>query len=30
MEKNIPLWFKMKVGHELYKAKSDEVKVEIN
>ena len=30
MEKNIPLWFEMKVGHELYKAKSDEVKVEID
>ena len=30
MEKNIPLWFKMKVGRELYKAESDEVKAEIN
>ena len=30
MEKNIPLWLKMKVGHELYKAKSNEVKVEID
>ena len=30
MEKNIPLWFKMKVGRELYEAESDEVKVEID
>ena len=30
MEKNIPLWFKMKVGRELYEAESDEVKAEIN
>ena len=30
MEKNIPLWFQMEVGHKLYKAESNEVKVEIN
>ena len=30
MEKNIPLWFKMKVGCKLYRAESDEVKVEID
>ena len=30
MEKNIPLWFKMKVGCELYDAESDEVKAEID
>ena len=30
MEKNIPLWFKMKVGRELYDAESDEVKAEID
>ena len=30
MEKNIPLWFKMKVGRELYEAESDEVKAEID
>lgn len=29
-EKNIPLWFKMKVGRELYEAESDEVKAEID
>ncbi|KAF9779307.1 hypothetical protein BJ322DRAFT_1113652 [Thelephora terrestris] len=30
MEKNIPLWFKMKVGRELYEAESDEVKAQID
>ena len=30
MEKNVPLWFKMKVGRKLYEAESDEVKAEIN
>ena len=30
MERNIPLWFKMEVGRQLYKAESDEVKVEID
>jgi len=29
-EKNIPLWFKMKVGRELYAAETNEVKVEID
>ena len=30
MEKNIPLWFRMKIGRELYEAESDEVKAEID
>ena len=30
MERNIPLWFKMKVGRKLYEAESDEVKAEID
>ena len=30
MEKNIPLWFKMEVGRDLYKAESNEVKAEID
>jgi len=30
MEKNIPLWFKMKVGRQLYESESDEVKAEID
>lgn len=30
MEKNIPLYFKMRVGRELYEAESDEVKAEID
>ena len=30
MEKNIPLWFRMKVGRDLYEAESDEVKAEID
>lgn len=30
MEKNVPLWFKMKVGRKLYEAESDEVKAEID
>ena len=29
-EKNIPLWFKMKVGRQLYESESDEVKAEID
>ena len=30
MEKNIPLWFRMDVGRELYEAESDKIKAEIN
>ena len=30
MEKNIPLWFRMKVSRELYKAESDEIKAEVD
>ena len=30
MEKNVPIWFRMKIGHELYEAESDEVKAEID
>lgn len=30
LEKNIPLWFKMKVGRELFDAESEEVKVQID
>jgi hypothetical protein len=30
MEKNIPLWFRMKIGRSLYEAESDEVKAEID
>lgn len=30
MEKNIPLWFKMRVGRKLYEAESSEVKDEID
>jgi hypothetical protein len=30
MEKNVPLWFKMRVGRQLYEAESDEVKKEID
>ena len=30
MEKNVPLWFKMKVGRRLYEAETDEVKAEID
>jgi hypothetical protein len=30
MEKNIPLWFKMKVGRALYDAESDEIKGKID
>ena len=30
MERDIPLWFKMKVGRQLYEAESDEVKAEID
>lgn len=30
MEKNIPLWFRMNVGRELYEAESEEIKAEVN
>ena len=30
MEKNIPLWFRMKVGRKLYEAESEEVKAEVD
>lgn len=30
MEKNIPLWFRMEIGRELYEAESDEVKAEVD
>ena len=30
MEKNIPLWFRMKVARRLYEAESDEVKAEVD
>ena len=30
MEKNIPLWFRMKIGRKLYDAESDEIKAEID
>ena len=30
MEKNIPLWFRMKIGRELYEAESDDVKAEVD
>ena len=30
MEKNIPLWFKMQVGRQLYEAESDEVRAEVD
>ena len=30
MEKNIPLWFWMDVGCQLYEAESDEVKAEVD
>lgn len=30
MEKNIPLWFRMKVGRQLYDAESEEVKAEVD
>ena len=30
MEKNIPLWFRMAIGRELYEAESDEIKAEID
>jgi hypothetical protein len=30
MEKNIPLWFKMQVGRDLYEAESDEVKAKVD
>ena len=30
MEKDIPLWYRMKVGREMYDAESDEIKAEID
>lgn len=30
MEKNIPLWFRMKVAHELYEGEPEEIKAEVN
>ena len=30
MEKNIPLWFRMEIGREMYEAEPDEIKVEID
>lgn len=30
MEKNLPLWFTMKVARQLYEAESDEVKTEVD
>jgi hypothetical protein len=30
MEKNIPLWFRMEVGRELYEAESEETKAEVD
>ena len=30
MEKNIPLWFRMKIGRELYEAESDEIKAQVD
>jgi hypothetical protein len=30
MEKSIPLWFRMKIGRELYEAESDEIKAEVD
>lgn len=30
LEKNIPLWFRMKIGRDLYEAESDEVKAEVD
>ena len=30
MEKNIPLWFRMEIGHKLYEAESDEIKAEVD
>ena len=30
MEKNIRLWFRMKIGRKLYEAESDEVKAEVD
>jgi hypothetical protein len=30
MEKNIPLWFRMQIGRELYEAESDEVKAKVD
>ena len=30
MEKDVPLWFRMKIGRKLYEAESDEVKAEID
>ena len=30
MEKNIPLWFRMKIGRELYEVEPDKIKVEVD
>jgi hypothetical protein len=30
MDKNIPLWYRMKIGRDLYEAESDEVKEEVD
>lgn len=30
MEKDVPLWFRMKIGRDLYEAESDEVKREVD
>ena len=30
IEKDIPLWFRMKIGRDLYEAESDEVKAEVD
>ena len=30
MEKNIPLWYRMKIGRELYQAESDEIKAQVD
>ena len=30
MEKNIPLWFRMEIGHKLYESESNEVKAEVD
>ena len=30
MDKNIPLWYRMRIGRKLYEAESDEVKAEVD
>ena len=30
MEKDIPLWFRMKIGRELYEAESEDIKAEVD